>query len=511
MRHEAPHPDPAGTPGGRPGRTLKLGRLLQAAPAAVLAGSAATEIAALAYDSRAVQPGSLFFALPGEKTDGSLYIEDAVRRGAVAVLHEKHIRPPRGLASIAVDHARMAMADLAAEFYGHPSDKLRVIGVTGTNGKTTTVFMIRDILRAAGIPGGIIGTIQYEFGGRLIAAARTTPESLDLQHIFSEARQAGCHAMAMEVSSQGLAAGRLRGTRFAAAVFTNLTVDHLDFHQTMEAYYQAKKQLFDTLAGQSPDAPAVVNLDDAYGRRLAAEPALAGRLLTFGLQPSARVRAADLRLSETNSAFRAITPWGEISVELGLAGRFNVSNALGAIAVCGALGVPLAAMAAALAQMAPVPGRLERIDDPRGNRHLFVDYAHTEDALRNVLQTLRETAPGRLICVFGCGGNRDRSKRPRMGAAVSAFADYAIVSSDNPRGEEPGAILDEILAGMDRSKPHLVEPDRARAIRAALHAARPGDTVLVAGKGHETYQEIAGRMMHFDDREVLRAALAEGL
>jgi UDP-N-acetylmuramoyl-L-alanyl-D-glutamate--2,6-diaminopimelate ligase len=494
----------------KPTRAVKLGRLLQAVPSAVLDGAATTEITGLAYDSRGVQPGALFFALPGEKTDGGVFIEDAARRGAAAVVHEKGMRPPRDLASVCVGCARTAMADVAAEFFGRPSDKLKIVGVTGTNGKTTTVFMIRDILRAAGIPSGIIGTIQYEFGNRMISATRTTPESLDLQRIFFEGLQAGCEAMAMEVSSQGLAAERLRGTRFAAAVFTNLSVDHLDFHKTMEAYFEAKKRLFDTLAGQPAQAPAVVNIDDPYGRRLATEPARAGRLVTYGCHPDAMVRAEDIRLSETASGFRAVTPWGEIQVNLRCAGRFNVMNALAAMAVCGALGAPLSAAADALAKMAAVPGRLERIEDPKG-RHVFVDYAHTEDALRNVLQTLRETAPGRLICLFGCGGNRDRSKRPRMGAAVSEFADYSIVTSDNPRGEEPMAILEEILAGMDRSKPHRVEPDRARAIQAALQAARAGDTVLIAGKGHETYQEVAGRMLHFDDREVVREALAEGL
>ena len=494
----------------RPVRAMKLGRLLQAVPAAVLDGAAATEITGLAHDSRGVQPGHLFFALPGEKTDGAGFIEDAVRRGAAAVMHEKGLRPPRDVPGVAVTGVRTAMADVAAEFHGHPSDKLDVIGVTGTNGKTTTTFMIRDILRAAGRPCGIVGTIHYEFGDRRITAARTTPESLDLQRIFAEGLQAGCRAMAMEVSSQGLAAERIRGTRFAAAVFTNLTVDHLDFHKTMEAYFAAKKRLFDTLAGQSARAPAVVNGDDPYGRLLAAEPALAGRLVTYGCGPDAQVRAGDIRLSETASVFRAYTPWGEVPVELGLAGRFNVMNALAALAVCGALGVPPAVAAGALAKMSVVPGRLERIDDPRG-RHIFVDYAHTEDALRNVLQTLRETAPGRLICVFGCGGDRDRSKRPRMGAAVSEFADQAFVTSDNPRSEPPEAILGEILAGMDRSKPLVVETDRARAIRGALQAARPGDTVLIAGKGHETYQEVAGRMLHFDDRETVREALSGGL
>lgn len=495
---------------GKPLRAMKIGRLLQAVPAAVLNGSAATEIAGLAYDSRLVQPGSLFFALPGEKTEGGLFIDDAVRRGAVAVLHEKGLRPPGLVASICVENARTAMADLAAEFYGQPSGKMKVIGVTGTNGKTTTVFMIRDILRAAGISSGLIGTIHYEFGERLIAATRTTPESLDLQRMFCDAHQAGCQAMAMEVSSQGLAAERLRGTRFAAAVFTNLSVDHLDFHKTMADYFKAKKRLFDALATQPAAAPAAVNVDDEHGRLLAEDPALAGRLVTYGCRPEAMVRAENLHLSETGSAFRAITPWGEIPVELALAGRFNAMNALAALAVCGALGVPPAAMVAALARMSSVPGRLERIADPRG-RQIFVDYAHTEEALRNVLQTLRETSAGRLVCLFGCGGNRDRSKRPRMAAAVSAAADFAIVTSDNPRNEDPQAILAEIVAGIDPRKPHAVEPDRARAIRAALQAAGPGDTVLIAGKGHETYQEIAGRMTHFDDREVVRAALAEGL
>ena len=494
---------------GKPLRGMKLGRLLQAVPSAVLDGAAAIEITGLACDSRAVRPGQLFFALPGEKTDGGLFIEDAVRRGAAAVVLGKGARSPRDLACVHVDCARTAMADLAAEFYGHPSHKLQVVGVTGTNGKTTTVFMIRDILRAAGMPSGLIGTIQYEFGERQISASRTTPESLDLQRMFHEALQAGCKAVAMEVSSQGLAAERLRGTHFAAAVFTNLSVDHLDFHKTMEAYFDAKKRLFDSLAGQSPGAPAVVNIDDAYGRRLAAEPVLAGRLVTYGCGPEAMVRAEDIRLTETASAFRAVTPWGAAEVRLAFAGRFNVMNALAALGVGGALGAPVDAMVVALGRMGCVPGRLERIEDPQG-RNLFVDYAHTEDALRNVLQTLRETSAGRLICLFGCGGNRDRSKRPRMGAAVSEFADLAIVTSDNPRAEDPLEIIGEILPGMDRGRPHVVEPDRAKAIRLALREARAGDTVLFAGKGHEAYQEIAGRMLHFDDREVVREALAEG-
>lgn len=494
---------------GRAGRTVKLGRLLQAVPGAELDGSASADITGLAYDSRRIQPGMLFFALPGASTDGSLYIDEAVRRGAAAVLCEKTVRlPVRGAAVVRVDHARHAMADLAAEFHGHPSRRLKVLGITGTNGKTTTSFMLRDILRAGGIPAGLIGTIHYEFGGRHLPAGRTTPEAPDLQQMLAEGLQAGDAAVAMEVSSQGLAADRLRGVRFAAAVFTNLTADHLDFHRTMEAYFEAKKRLFEARDGAGSAVPAVVNADDPYGRRLAAEPWLDGRLLTYGLDPAAAVRAVDVVCSETGSDFRVSTPWGETPVHLPLPGRFNISNALAALAAAGSFGLPPEDMAAALFRMAPVPGRLERIEDPRGTRHLFVDYAHTEDALRSVLRTLREAMPGRLVCVFGCGGDRDRSKRPRMGAAVSEWADAAIVTSDNPRGEDPAAILADIVAGMDAARSVRVEPDRETAIRGALGELRDGDILLVAGKGHETYQEIGGRMVHFDDREVLRAALA---
>ncbi len=491
-------------------RTWKLARLLEAVPGAAVEGAVPVPVTSLAYDSRRVQPGALFFALSGATTDGRLHIEEAARRGAAAVVHEGELHGVRGLATVRVENARQAMGDLAAEFHGHPSRALRVAGVTGTNGKTTTVFMIRDILRRAGMPAGLIGTICYEYGGRRIAAGRTTPEAPDLQQMLAESLQAGDQAVAMEVSSQGLAAERLRGTGFAAAVFTNLTADHLDFHGTMDAYFAAKKRLFEMLAAGSASAPAILNLDDEHGRRLAAEPYLQGRVAGYGFGADALVRATDIRCSEARSAFRAVTPWGECAVDLPLAGRFNVSNALAALAVCGAWGIPPSVMAEALGGMASVPGRLERIVDPRGTRHLFVDYAHTEDALRNVLQTLRDTTPGRLLCVFGCGGNRDRDKRPRMGAAVSDLADAAFVTSDNPRGEDPAAILEDIAAGMDPARPRVVEVDRAAAIRLALRETRDGDTLLVAGKGHETYQEIGGRMVHFDDRDELRAALAEG-
>lgn len=503
-------PDSVPGPGGAPARTIKLSRLLRLVPGARLDGTPSIVIGSLAYDSRQVQPGALFFALPGARTDGHRYIEEAARRGAVAVVCSKEARIPRDLPALRVDAVRTAMGDISAEFHGHPSRQLNVIGVTGTNGKTTTTFMVRSMLRAAGIPAGLLGTIHYEFGGRHLPAARTTPEAPDLQRMMAESLQGADRFMVMEVSSQGLAADRLRATRFSAAAFTNLTPDHLDAHRTMEDYFAAKKRLFEALADNPSAAPAVINVDDAYGRRLAADPVLRGGVLAIGAGPDAAVRAADIRCSERHSRFRLHSPWGETDIELSLPGRFNVFNALTAIALGGAFRIPLETMASALASMPPVPGRLERIADPAG-RHLFVDYAHTEDALHNVLQTLRQTMPGRLICVFGCGGGRDPDKRPRMGAVVSALADHAIVTSDNPRNEDPNVIIREILAGMDDARTVQVEPDRAAAIRLALAAARPGDTILIAGKGHETYQEVGGRMTPFDDREVLRKALRSSI
>ena len=314
----------------------KLGRLAKAVEGAALEGSASTEITLLAYDSRQVRPGALFFALRGANADGSAYLEEASRRGAVAAVCEKGVRAPKGLAAVRVENARRAMADVAAEYYGHPTRRLKVVGVTGTNGKTTTTHMVRDVLRAAGKPTALVGTIRYEYGGRLLAATRTTPESADLQRIFAECLEAGEAAAAIEASSQGLAAERLRGVRFAAAAFTNLTPDHLDSHGTMEAYFAAKRRLFDALA---EGAPAATNLDDEYGRRLAAEPGLAGRVVGYGLGPEAAVRAVGAKITETGSEFLAETPWGTARVRTPLAGRFNVYNALAALATCGAMGV----------------------------------------------------------------------------------------------------------------------------------------------------------------------------
>lgn len=471
-------------------------------PGVSLTGSASTEIRGIAYDSRAVHTGDLFVALPGLLQNGALFIDEALRRGAAAVLHQAEILLPRGVAGICVQQARPAMADVSAAFYGHPSRILKVAGITGTNGKSTTAFMLRDLLRAAQIPTALIGTIQYEVDRRVIPAARTTPEAPDLQRIFATALQTGCAAAVMEVSSQGIAMERHRGIHFSGALFTNLTRDHLDFHGSMEDYFASKRRLFAEL---DPETPVVISLEDAYGRRLAAEFARE-KQYTFGFSDAAQVRAQDVQMDIHGSSFHLATPWGTGDVCLAFPGRHNILNALGAVAMGGAWGLPFSVMLDTLSAFQPVPGRLERIPDA-GGRHIFVDYAHTDDALQNVLSTLRAVSTGRILCVFGCGGGRDKAKRALMGEVVSKLADWAMLTSDNPRNEDPEAILADILKGFDAACPHCVEADRGKAIHAALQEARRGDVVLVAGKGHETYQETAGTRVPFDDREVIRRLL----
>lgn len=484
---------------------MKLEALLPALPEAQCRGSIHREIAGLACDSRHVRPGWLFVAIPGNKLDGAAFIEDAVTRGAVAVVAEHALPPMRDAAAIRVPHAREALAQLASVFYGHPATRLRLVGVTGTNGKTTVAYMIRDILESAGQSCGLIGTVEYRLGHRVIPASRTTPDSLTLQSYFSQMVQSGCRAAVMEVSSHALDQGRTWGIDFDAAVFTNLTQDHLDYHKTMESYFEAKQKLFTSLGGGAKTAVAVVNLDDPYGRRLAVLPGLRASILTYGRSPEAQVRAENIRLSAAGSAFLAVTPWGSAEATLRLLGGYNVSNALSAVAVCGSLGVPLAAILQRLAGLRAVPGRLEQVPCRRGFQ-VFVDYAHTDDALLNVLQTLREITVGRLLVVFGCGGNRDRTKRPKMGAVAARLADYSVLTSDNPRTEDPLAILEQIRAGLGAA-PHEVVPDRAEAIRRVLAIAGKGDTVLIAGKGHETFQEFDNRVIPFDDREIARELL----
>lgn len=445
----------------------------------------------LAYDSRRVQDGTLFFCVPGAVADGHDHAAAAVAAGACALIVEREL--PLPVPQIVVDSCRAAMGPIADVFFGRPSERLLVLGVTGTNGKTTTAYLQHAILAAAGHTAGLLGTIERRIGGVAEPAQRTTSEAIDLQRDLRRMLDAGDTACAMEVSSHALDQQRVAGVRFAAAAFTNLTQDHLDYHADMEAYFAAKALLFD---GRCPTA---ANADDAYGRRLPAD-------LRFGLAtPGAEVRAEDVRYGAHGTAFRLRTPWGDAEVATRLVGRFNVENALAAVSSAGLAGVPLAAIVTGLEGVAGVPGRLEVVSGDRPFA-VIVDYAHTADALENVLRALRPLATGRLIVVFGCGGDRDRGKRPTMARVACALADEVIITTDNPRSEDPLAIITEVAAGADGR--HAVEPDRRRAIERAIAAAAPGDVVLIAGKGHEQGQDVAGSVTPFDDRVVACEVLA---
>src|SRR5256885_2965531 len=475
---------------------MQLERVIAAlAPADVLA-SAPGEIRELPYAARAAGPGSLFSCVPGGRADGHDFAAEAVANGAVALVGER----PLGLdvPQLGVPDARRAMAPVADAFFGHPSRELEIAGVTGTNGKTTTAFLLYSILAAAGRRPGLLGTIECRVGGERRPAIRTTPEAIDLQRTFREMLDRGNRSCALEATSHGSELGRLDGVRFSALAFTNLGQDHLDFHGTFERYFDAKRRLF--VEGERP--PAAVNIGDAYGRRLAEElRALRHEpLLTFGMTGDADIRPEQLELDGKGARLRA----GGLELRTKLHGRFNVENVLAAVAVSRLLGVENDAIAAGVEMLAGVPGRFEAVEAGQPFA-VVVDYSHKPDALENVLRTAREFARSRVICVFGCGGDRDRAKRPLMGRIASELADVAIVTSDNPRSEDPDSIIAEVVAGAEASLE--VEPDRAAAIGRALALAQEGDVVVIAGKGHEQVQELAGRVRPFDDREVAREAL----
>jgi UDP-N-acetylmuramoyl-L-alanyl-D-glutamate--2,6-diaminopimelate ligase len=460
------------------------------------------EIASLAYDSRAVAPGALFFCVKGENSDGHDFAAQAVRDGAVALVVERPLG--LGVAEVSVASVRAAMGPLAARFNGDPSAKLRVVGVTGTNGKTTTAYLVRALLQATGERCGLLGTVTSVVGGVEHEVTRTTPEAIDVQHTLRAMLNGGDRACAMEVSSHALELGRVRGMRFAAAIFTNLTQDHLDFHGDMEAYFQAKRRLF---VAADPPARCVLNVDDVYGRRLAAELPDA---VTFAIERDADYRARGVRMDFAGCRFELDTPLGARSVSLSLPGRFNVANALGALAATHALGADLDRMVGALEEGVRVPGRFEAVSEGQ-DFAVLVDYAHTPDSLENVLRAARELTRGRVLCVFGAGGDRDSGKRPQMGAIAARLADVKVVTSDNPRSEAPEAIVAEIVAGIDATGDVHVQIDRRAAIEQAIAVAAAGDVVVIAGKGHEQGQEFAGgRKLPFDDvtvaREALRAA-----
>ena len=465
-------------------------------PAAAGTDAAGADITALAYDDRAVVPGTLFFCVRGFTRDGHDFAPAAVERGAAALVVDHTLG--LGVPEVVVEDVRAAMAPAAAALHGDPTAALDVVGITGTNGKTTTAYLVRSLLTAAGQQTGLLGTVQSVVGGVASPAIRTTPEAIDLQATFADMRDGGDVACVMEVSSHALELGRADAIHWAVAVFTNLTQDHLDFHPTMEAYFAAKRRLF--TAG--PEV-SVINIDDPYGRRLADEHPGA---VTYGIESAdAVLRAEDVRFDLRGASFRL----GGTAFTLPLPGRFNVLNALAAIGAARALGIDDATIAAALPHAARVPGRFEPVDEGQPFA-VLVDYAHTPDSLENVLRAARPLTAGRLISVFGCGGDRDRGKRPQMGEISARLADHTIVTSDNPRSEDPAAIIEEILGGIaDRSAVEAIE-DRHAAIEAAVRAAGPGDVVVIAGKGHEQGQEFAdGQKVPFDDATVARDALRQ--
>ena len=463
-------------------------------------GPADVPVRGLAFDNRAVEPGTVFFCVPGFTRDGHDFAPDAVERGAVALVVQRPLG--LGVPEVRVTDVRAAMASAAARFFGDPTAELAVCGVTGTNGKTTTAFLVRALLEGAGRHCGLLGTVKSVVGGEERPVERTTPEAIDLQRTFRAMLDAGDVACAMEISSHALELRRAEGVHVAVAVFTNLTQDHLDFHPTMEDYFAAKRRLL-----ASPLTRArVVNVDDPYGRRLAEEFADS---VTFAIDAPAAYRATDLRYGFAGSQFTARTPDGDFEVEIGLPGRFNVQNALGAWAAARALGVPPEEIARALPGAARVPGRFEPVDEGQPFA-VLVDYSHTPDSLENALRAARELADARVIVVFGAGGDRDRGKRPLMGEIAARLADVALVTSDNPRSEDPAAILEEILAGIPAGAPARVEHDvdRRASIHRAVALAGPGDVVVIAGKGHEQGQEFSGgRKEPFDDVAVAREAL----
>ena len=485
---------------------MKLKRLIEALPGAIADGALDREITGIAYDSRRVTPGMLFVAIPGQHTDGHEFISSAVDRGASAIICERNgFAHPRA-AKIQVPDVREALARSAAAFHGNPSAGLKVIGVTGTNGKTTVTFMVKSMLEGAGIKTGLLGTVQYEIGDRVIPAQRTTPESLEVQQMMAQMVKAGCEACVMEVSSHALEQKRVFGVEFDVAIFTNLTRDHLDYHGTMERYFASKEKLFAGLARGRKKSAAVINTDDSFGARLSGQHKVDFEF-TYGFRPS-RLHAMQVQLGKDGSRFVVETPERKFPVRLPLIGRHNVYNALAAIGAGMALDVHLLKIQAALNALQPVPGRLESIasGQPFG---VYVDYAHTDDALKNVLQTLREITPGRVLVAFGCGGNRDAGKRAKMGRIAAEMADYTCITSDNPRKESPEKIAGQIEDGYRavKQRDYLIELDRKRAIQHIISMAVAGDSVLIAGKGHETYQEFEDTIVPFDDRAHAREAL----
>jgi len=483
---------------------VKLGKLPKVLPGShePLSGDLADrEVVGVAHDSRRVKPGWVFVAIRGEQRDGADFAEDALVRGAVAVVSDRPLRLSRPVPQFIVTDCRRALAALANHFYGRPSRRLKIVGVTGTNGKTTTTFMLRSIIETAGHRCGLLGTICYDTGRRVLPASITTPESVDVQEFLAEMVAEGIEYAAVEVSSHALCMRRVDFVRFAAAVFTNLSEEHMDYHRTMKAYRRAKAELFRRLG---PADTALINADDPAGRSMAA--ATCARVVWFGRASGAEITARLRRADLAGIEMTLHTPEGSADLKLPLIGDHNVYNALGAGGAALALGFDLECVRDGLQRMSTVPGRLERVPCEK-DVTVLVDYAHTDHALEAVLGGLRRLAAKRILLVFGAGGDRDRAKRPRMGRVAERGADVVWVTSDNPRSEEPLAIIQEILSGVRHRNRVQVQPDREAAIAEAIRAAEPGDLVLIAGKGHERTQRFCDTVIPFDDRDAVRRAL----
>ncbi len=510
---------------------MKLAELAKEICAIAATGALDSNARDVTHDSRACAPGTVFVAISGEKVDAHDFISQAVERGAVAVISERQSDLAQAPAWIEVSDARGAQAQAAAAVHGHPSQKLKLVGITGTNGKTTTAHLIDSIIRAAEGTSAMFGTIQYRIAEESATAHHTTPESSDIQRMLAQAVAAGCRSAVMEVSSHAIELRRALGLKFAAAVFTNLTRDHLDYHKTMESYFAAKEKLFNGGVGYDPGA-SIINIDDEYGRRLT--KTARGDKITYGFNPNADVRTDDFSITARGLRFTALTPSGRAEITSSLVGRPHVYNTLAAIATGLALGFDLETVARGVAENPGVAGRFERVipdDEHPADFAVIVDYAHTDDALKNVLQTAREIVSGgrgpgagdreetrresshqqeagRVITVFGCGGDRDRTKRAPMGEIAARLSDFVIATSDNPRSEDPLKIIEDIEVGLKSAgQPYIRMADRRDAIFRAINEAQRGDIVVIAGKGHETYQILGDQTIHFDDREVAREAM----
>jgi UDP-N-acetylmuramoyl-L-alanyl-D-glutamate--2,6-diaminopimelate ligase len=491
---------------------MNFSELLWGTGAAISGGD--PEVCGLDYNSRRIQPGFVFVAMSGENTNGNRYIDAAIKNGAVAVVTDsKHEQHRRGVSWSVVSHGRRALARLSANYYGRPAEKLKIIGITGTNGKTTTSFLCESILQRCGKPSALIGTIEYHIPGTVLPAPHTTPEALELNQIFAAAVQAGATHAVMEVSSHALAQERVWGIPYEVAVFTNLTRDHLDYHKDMATYFNAKSALFDG-CGSRPPRAAVINVDDEYGRKLfETRKSPSEQVILYGMQ-AGDFRALNIDLRQEGSTFDLYTPQGSVKIQTALIGGINVYNILAAAAATAASGCSLEEIVGAISRFKQVPGRFERVDCGQPFT-VVVDYAHTDDALRNLTHIARDfvrrgLGMGKVITVFGCGGDRDRAKRPLMGEAAGQGSNLVVLTSDNPRSEDPARIIEDALPGLQKTGTrYAVEPDRKHAIRLALIEAMPGDVVLIAGKGHEKFQTTREGTLPFDDVQVAQQALEQ--